>query len=85
MSPSFRLNVCHLAFKLNVCHLAFKLNVCHLAFKLHGEDIKEVKSVKYLGYIICSDSKDEKDIMCQCRQLYARGNVLLRNIIYVHK
>ena len=78
MSPSFRLNVCHLAFKLNVCHLAFKLNVCHLAFKLHGEDIKEVKSVKYLGYIICNDSKDEKDIMCQCRQLYARGNVLLR-------
>ena len=56
---------------------SFKLNVCHLAFKLHGEDIKEVKSVKYLGHIICSDSKDDKDIMCQYRQLYARGNVLL--------
>ena len=53
-------------------------NVCHLAFKLHGEDIKGVKSVKYLGHIICSDSKDDKDIMRQCRQLYARGNVLLR-------
>ena len=51
-------------------------NVCHLAFKLNGEHIKEVKSVKYLGHIICSDSKDDKDIMRQCRQLYARGNVL---------
>ena len=37
-----------------------------------------MKSVKYLGHIMCSDSKDDKDIMCQCRQLYARGNVLLR-------
>ena len=36
-------------------------NVCHLAFKLNGEDIKEVNSVKYLGHIICSDSKDDKD------------------------
>ena len=35
-------------------------------------------SVKYLGHIICSDSKDDKDIMRQCRQLYACGNVLLR-------
>ena len=32
-------------------------NVCHLAFKLNVEDIKEVNSVKYLGHIICSDSK----------------------------
>ena len=35
-------------------------------------------SVKYLGHIICSDSKDDKDIMRQCRQFYARGNILLR-------
>ena len=53
-------------------------NVCHLAFRLNGEDIKEVKSVKYLGHIICSDSKEDKDIMRQRRQLYAHGNVLLR-------
>ena len=32
----------------------------------------------YLGHIICSNSKDDKDIMRQCRQLYARGNVLLK-------
>ena len=37
-----------------------------------------MKSVKYLGHIICSDSKDDKDIMRQCRQLYGRGNVFLR-------
>ena len=39
-----------------------------------------MKSVKYLGHIICSDSKDDKDIMRQCRQLYPRGNVLLRKL-----
>ena len=27
-------------------------NVCHLVFKLHGEDIKETNSVKYLGHNI---------------------------------
>ena len=53
-------------------------NVCHLAFKLNGEDIKDVNSVKYLGHIIYSDSKDDKEIMRQCRQLYACGNVLFR-------
>ena len=52
--------------------------VCHLAFRLNGEDIKKVKCLKYLGHIICCDPKDDKDIMRQCRQLYARGNVLLR-------
>ena len=75
---AFKLNICHLAFKLNICHLAFKLNICHLAFKLNGEDIKKVNSVKCLGRTICSDSKDDRDIMRQCRQLYARDNVLLR-------
>ena len=53
-------------------------HVCHLAFTVNGEDINEVKSVKYLGHIICSNSKDVKDIMRQCRQLYACGNVILR-------
>ena len=53
-------------------------NVCRLVFKLNADDIKEVNSVKYLGHIVCIDSKDDKDIMRQCHQLYARGNVLLR-------
>ena len=50
---------------------------CHLAFKLNGEDIKEVNTVNYLGHITCSDSNDDKDIMRQYRQLYARSNALL--------
>ena len=49
--------------------------MCHLAFKLNEEDIKEVNCVKYLGRVICSESNDDKDIMCQCRELYVRGNV----------
>ena len=32
----------------------------------------------YLGHIISSNGKDDKDSMRQCQQLYARGNVLLR-------
>ena len=38
-------------------------NVCHLAFKLNGEDIREANSVKYLGHITCSVSKEDKDII----------------------
>ena len=34
--------------------------------------------MRYLGHIISSNGKDDKDIMRQCQQLYARGNVLLR-------
>ena len=40
-------------------------NVCHLAFMLNGEDIKDMNNVKYLGRIICSESKDNKDVMHQ--------------------
>ena len=34
--------------------------------------------VYVLGHILCNSGKDDKDIMRQCQQLYARGNVLLR-------
>ena len=47
-------------------------------FKLNRGDIKEVNSVRYPGRIICSDSKDDKDIIRQCHQLCVRGNVLFR-------
>ena len=50
-------------------------------FPLHtliGEVIEEVDNVRYLGHIISNNGKDDKDIMRQCQQLYARGNVLLR-------
>ena len=53
-------------------------NVCPPLYTLNGEIIKEVDSVRYLGHIISSNGKDDKDIMRQCQQLYARGNVLLR-------
>ena len=53
-------------------------NVYPPLYTLNGEVIKEVDSVRYLGHIISSNGKDDKDIMRQCQQLYARGNVLLR-------
>ena len=40
-------------------------------FKINGEDIKEVKSIKYLGHFITDSLDDNDDIMRQCRQLYA--------------
>ena len=44
-----------------------------------------MNSVKYLGHIIRSDSRDDKNIMHQCHQLYARGNVLLRKFYMCKK
>ena len=34
--------------------------------------------MKYLGHFISNTLRDDKDILRQCRQLYARGNTLLR-------
>ena len=51
-------------------------NVYPPLYTLNGEIIKGVESVRYLGYIISSNGKDDKNIMHQCQQ-YARGNVLL--------
>ena len=61
-----------------ICRGQFMKNVCPPLYTLNGEIIKEVDSVRYLGHIISSNGKDDKDIMRQCQQLYARGNVLLR-------
>ncbi len=36
-------------------------------------------SFTYLGHIITSDRKDNDDISRQCRSIYARGNMLVRN------
>ena len=52
-------------------------NVYLPLYTLNGEVIKEVDNVRYLGHIISNDGKDDKGIMRQCQQLYARGNVLL--------
>ena len=48
------------------------------SFKINGETIQEVNNVKYLGHIIYNTLCDDKDILRQCRQLYARGNMLLQ-------
>ena len=45
------------------------------SFKINGETIQEVDNVKYLGHFISSTLRDDKDILCQCRQLYARDNM----------
>ena len=49
-------------------------------FILNGKIIDESDPVRcfILGHILCNSGKDDKDIMRQCQQLYARGNVLLR-------
>ena len=56
----------------------FMKNVDVPSFKINGETIQEVDNVKYLGHFISNTLRDDKDILRQCRQLYARGNTLLR-------
>ena len=50
-------------------------NVDVPSFKINGETIQEVDNVKYLGHFISNTLRDDKDILRQCRQLYARGNM----------
>ena len=59
-----------------ICRGKYMKNVYPPLYTLNGEVIKEVDRVRYLGHIICNNGKDDKDIMRQCQQLYARGNVL---------
>ena len=49
-----------------------------LHFKINDETIQEVDNVKYLGYFIYNTLRDDNDFLRQCRQLYVRGNTLLR-------
>ena len=44
-------------------------------FTTNGTIIDESDTVRYLGHILCNSGKDDKDIMRQCQQLHARGNV----------
>ena len=48
------------------------------SFTLNGKIVDESDTARYLGHIICNSGKDDKDIMRQCQQLYARGNALFR-------
>ena len=60
-----------------ICRSKYMKNV-YPVFTLNGKIINESDTVRYLGHILCNSGKDDKDIMRQCQQLYARGNVLLR-------
>ena len=57
---------------------SYMMNVSPPPYTLNGKIIAKVDSLKYLGHIICNDSKDDMDIMRQCQQLHAPGNVLFR-------
>ena len=61
-----------------ICIGHYTKNVNPTLYILHGEVINEGDSIIYLGHIIRNNGKYGKDIMRQFQQLYARGNVLLR-------
>ena len=48
-------------------------------FYLSGAEIGHVNSETYLGYVINDNLSDELSIKKETRNLYARGNVLIRN------
>ncbi len=48
------------------------------SFTLNNQPIQEVNKIKYLGHMITNDGTDDADIGRQRRQLYVRGNMLLR-------
>ena len=61
-----------------ICRSLYTKNVSFAPFSIKGESINIVNKVKYLGHIITDDGMDDQDILRQCRQLYAQGNVLAR-------
>ena len=60
-----------------ICRSKYMKNV-YPVFTLNGKIVDESDTARYLGHIICNSGKDDKDIMRQCQQLYARGNALFR-------
>ena len=46
---------------------------------LCGSLLKNVSCQKYLGVLLSNDCKDDNDIKQQCKNLYSRGNILIRN------
>jgi hypothetical protein len=47
-------------------------------FYLDNELVKNVDHIRYLGHVISANTKDDMDIMRQCRSLYIQCNVLVR-------
>ena len=60
-----------------ICRSNYMNNVDPV-FTLNGKMIDESDTITYLEHILCNSGNDDKDIIRQCQQLYARGNVLLR-------
>ncbi len=52
---------------------------CNPTFVLSGNELKCVSSHKYLGVEITTGFKDDMSIRCQMRNLYSRGNMIIRN------
>ena len=48
-------------------------------FELAGFKLKCVSTNKYLGVHIATDQKDDRSIRQQCRNIYSRGNTIIRN------
>ena len=48
-------------------------------FHLNGLPIKYVEVEKYLGYEVCNDLSDDKDISRHIRALYTRGNMVIKH------
>ena len=46
---------------------------------LSGIRLHYVSSYKYLGVTICSNMNDDTEIKRQCRNIYGRGNMIIRN------
>ena len=74
-----RLN--HKKSAIMICRGQYMKKVHPPLYTLNVEVIKEVDCVIYLGHIISSNDKDDKDSMCQCQQVHARGNVSLRKCL----
>ena len=48
-------------------------------FTMGSCNLELCSTFTYLGHVITSDRKDNDDIFRQCRSIYARGNMLIRN------
>ena len=47
-------------------------------FTLQGDALEYVTSFKYLGFLLCSDLKDDIDIRRRTMNMYAIGNMIIR-------
>ena len=47
--------------------------------ELSGFKLKCVPTHKYLGFHIATDRRDDRSIRQQCRNMYSRGNTIIRN------